>query len=209
MRRGHARAAGIAVGLACGVFLTALAAALTAAGVSYSWRTSMLSDLGNAWCHLRDGRWVCSPRSEVFNAGLVAAGGLLLAGAVAARGPWGRLLALTVAAMGAGLMLLGAFPADVHGGAHMTGVVLALPVTAGGVMVSGLSPATAWLQRLRRTRAVVGAATLLLCLLHLLPQERTPPRGATEVLIVAALVAVLVVESARLLRAADVPRPSG
>lgn len=175
------------------------AVALTDLGATYSWQDNMMSDLGDNACHVADRTGVCSPRFVWFNAGVIAAGCLLLVAAARLSVLWGLVLTAAITAMGVGLILLGAFPAGRASGIHMVGVVLALPVPAAGVLSSGIRPRTTWLHRFRRFRIFAGSAALILCAEQPFRGEVPVPRAIAELLAVAALLAFLSVESVRLL----------
>lgn len=197
----RARVTALALLAAVAVFVAGVAAALSAAGGAYRWRESMLSDLGHLGCRVWGDRWVCSPGSAWFNAALVGSGVLALASALGMRHRWGLVLTTGVAAMGVGLTWLGLVPADVSAGLHLVGAVLALPVPAVGMLVSGIRPPTRWLVPFRRVRAGAAAVALLMCADHLLPDDRMLlPRGVSELLATAVLLGFLTVEGVRLLR---------
>lgn len=182
------------------VFVATTIIALRITGTAYVWHANMLSDLGDSSCQVRGGRWVCSPGFALFNAGLVVAGAVLAGAGAAVLRLWGWLLGGSVVAMGAGLAILGLRPADVAGGMHFVGVVLALVVPAGGLLASAIRPPTSWLARRRLWRGALATVALLLCADNGLGAE-VVARGAGELLIVGALVLALVIEAARILLA--------
>lgn len=175
----------------------------------FSWRDSMMSDLGNTTCGPRADRLVCSPAHGWFNTAQVGAGVLLLG--AAARGAvrwWEHLVLLALGCLGAGLVVLGLVPADVSGDVHMAGAVLALPVAGAAVMAAGLlppggaaagsadacpaTPGHRWL------RALTGGTALLVSAVHLLPGGLPLSRGMAEGVAVLALLLFLAAEGWRL-----------
>lgn len=187
-------AAALLVG--CLVFLVGgIAVAVTAPGASYAWQHNMLSDLGDATCQTWDGRWNCSPRYAWFNASWIVAGVLLVLAAVLLRRRWGVVLAVGVGGAGLGLVLLGAYPSDGWHDLHMAGAVLALPGPGLGLLFSAIRPRGVRTVSPRHLRGALSAVGLAACLAHLLPPSDLAPRGAAEVVTLAALVVFLAVEA--------------
>ncbi|WP_392507666.1 hypothetical protein ACF3NT_12125 [Naumannella halotolerans] len=194
-----------AVGLftALFAFTAATAWALASPELIYHWSLSMISDLGAGSCFTTDGRWICSPRAAWFNAGLLAAGALLIITSLIPHLGWGPFLRLAVAAAGGGLIMVAAFPSDSAPGLHMAGAVLALPVAAGSMMISGIrgeaTPPTTASHRFSaaRLRALLSATALLVSVVHLFPQWRL--RGAAELASLSLLFLVIVLEAWSLL----------
>lgn len=79
----------------------------------------------------------------------------------------------------------------------MVGAVLALPVPAAGLFVSGLRPETPWPAGHRAIRIVLGLLCLVLCLDHLAPAPAPVPRGAAETVTVGLLLVALSLETVR------------
>lgn len=191
------------------VFTVTTVVTLSTSETAYVWYTNMLSDLGDGACRVRGGRWICSPNHLVFNTG-IAVSGVLLATAGACLVPrWGRVAAGGVVVMGVGLVATGVFPAGTRAGLHLTAVVLALVVPALGFLASGIRPGTPWLHRRRTARVVLASTALVSAAVSRAPGEGVP-RGAAELVIVAALLLVLLLEAGCLLarepRAGDVSR---
>lgn len=199
---------------AVAVLLAAAAWALGAPQVRYVWPLSMISDLGSGTCFSADGRWICSPRAGVFNAGLVLTG-ILLAAAVAVLGrrwgPWLRAALLTVAL---GLLLLAVFPSDAAPRIHLAAAVLALPLASALLLVSGIREETVRGSRggpgehagpaVPRLRAALAAVSLTSTIAHLVPSWRI--RGAAELISLLALVLIVLLESGVLERTARMVR---
>lgn len=194
------RLAGAAILLAVVGVVASGWAAMLDPGTSYAWAQNMISDLGRVGCRSWHGRFVCSPRHELFNVALVGSGLLVVGAAIPLRRLWGPLLSASMAALGIGLMILGAFPSDVARDIHLAGATLALPTPGAGLLVSGFRPATAWLSHFARLRAVLGLLTLTVSAQHLLPDDvGLVPRGAAEYAAMLALMTFLLVEVSRLL----------
>lgn len=193
----RARVGAVAVLAAVCTFVAVFAVSVGASGTAYVWHLNMISDLGDPSCHVRDGRWICSPGHVVFNTGLVLTGGLLaVAGALLVR-LWGRVLAGSVVVMGTGLVVAGVFTATDHGPLHLLGVVLALVAPGLGLLWSAARPETAWLEPHRVVRGLLAAVALVLAAESRLP-DPVIPRGAGELGIVLCLVTALAVEAVRL-----------
>lgn len=190
------RFGGLVVLAAVGVFVAAYLLAVTGPGTAYVWHQNMISDLGDRSCHVRGGRWICSPGHVLFNVGLVATGGLLAVAGGLLRA-WGRVLAGSVLLMGVGLVLAGLFPATDHAALHLAGVVLALVTPGAGLLWSAARPETTWLRSGRTARGLLGAVALVLAAESRLP-DPVVPRGAGELGMVACLLAALLVEVVRL-----------
>lgn len=198
--RARLGAAGVLVAIL--VFSSVLGAAVGTEGTAYDWWNNMLSDLGDPSCHVRGGRWICSPGAAAFNAGLVTTGGILLASALSLVVPWGRVLSGGVAIMGGGLVIAGVFPAGDDGAVHLAGVVLALVVPGLALLAASVRPETTWLSRGRVPRGVLAVVALLLCAESRLPQALLP-RGAAELVIVASLLVALAWEALRVVGARE------
>lgn len=179
-------------------FAVALGAALVTQDTAYDWRTNMLSDLGDPSCHVRGGRWICSPGFAAFNASLMGIGALLGVSALLLLRRWGRVLAGSVAVMGVGLVLAGVFPAGDDGALHLAGVVLALVVPGLGLLLAAIRPQTRWLVPFRVPRGILAVVALVFCGESRLPDPLLP-RGVGEWIIVGCLVVALLVEASRVL----------
>ncbi|MDO5533359.1 MAG: DUF998 domain-containing protein [Propionibacteriaceae bacterium] len=182
------------------VFGVVLAAAVRTEGTAYDWWDNMLSDLGDPSCHVRGGRWICSPGAEAFNAGLIGVGVLLLVSALLLTGMWGRVLAAGVAVMGGGLVIAGVFPAGNDGALHLAGVVLALVVPGLALLAASVRPETSWLASYRWPRGALAVVALLLCAESRLPHALLP-RGASELVIAGCLLVALGAEALRVVGA--------
>lgn len=178
----------------------------SAPSIAYSWQHDMISDLGRASCRTWQGHWVCSPRAHWFDAAIAVTGVCLVAAAALVRDAWGRALRLAVTSLGVGLVWLAVFPSDGPLPLHMVGAVLALPVPAAGLFVSGLRPETPWLAGHRAVRLGLGLVGLVLCLDHLAPAPAPVPRGAAETVTVALLLVALSLEAVRCWRAGSCAR---
>lgn len=197
-------------------FLGGVAWALTAPGLHFTWPRSMVSDLGAATCLATDGRWVCSARHTAFNAAQIAAGALMLAAAALAvavtvsrpaRALRGGALqggAFTAAqvSIGAGLLLLGAFPSDTAHAPHMVGAVLALPVAGAFLLVHALCTPVG--SPRRGLRLALALLVLVPTLVHM--ANLGAIRGAAEAVSLAGLCGALVCEAVWLVRDACAPR---
>lgn len=196
------------------VFIGVTVWAVASPKVAYQWPLSMLSDLGASDCFVTDGRAICSPRADVFNLGLIAAGATLLGVPVALRRAWGPILRAAVGCAAVGLLLLGLFPSDTAHRAHMTGAVLALPVASALLLISAVRKeqttpsdpsAGARTSALRLgLRSVLAGISLLATVVHLFPQWRV--RGAAEMVSLVTLLAALVIEACVV---ASIRRPAG
>ena len=102
--------------------------------------------------------------------------------------------------MGGGLVIAGVFPAGDDGPVHLAGVLLALVVPGLALLAASVRPETRWLSRGRVPRGVLAVGALLLCAGSRLPQALLP-RGAAEVVIVAALLVALGWEAVRVVGA--------
>lgn len=183
---------------AIGVFSVTVSILLADSGTAYAWPVNMLSDLGDSSCHVRGGRWICSPGYAVFNTGVIVTGLLLTASGWWLRGLWGSVLGGSVSLMGMGLVVAAAFPAGDFGGLHLAGVVLALVVPGLGLLLSGIRPATAWLGSHRVARGVLGGVALIFSAENRMPAEIVP-QGAGQAIIVGCIVIALLIEAARVL----------
>ena len=83
------RLGGVLLGASVLVFLAGSGWVLADPATSYSWWTTMFSDLGRRTCQPPDGRWVCAPGHASFNAALIASGLLMAAGAALLARRWG------------------------------------------------------------------------------------------------------------------------
>lgn len=195
-----ARLGALALVVAIIGFAANVAIAISDTATAYTWPINLISDLGDGSCHVRGGRWICSPGFAQFNAGLIATGVLVAAAGACLARPWGRLLAGSLVVMGVGLVVAGVFPAGGDGDIHLVGVILALVVPGAGLLLSGIRPETDWLRSPRAHRAqrgVLGGVALVFCAESRLP-EALLPRGAGEVVIVGCLLLALLIEAARL-----------
>lgn len=183
---------------AIAVFAVTVAILLADSGTAYQWPVNMLSDLGDSTCHVRGGRWICSPAYAVFNTGVIVTGLLLAASGWWLRRLWGSVFGGSVSLMGVGLVVAAAFPAGAHAGLHLAGVVLALVVPGLAMLLSAIRPATAWLGSQRVGRGVLGAVALVFSAENRLPGEIVP-QGAGQAIIVGCIVAALGSEATRVL----------
>lgn len=195
-RRGRLGAVGVVAAIL--TFAVTVAVSLSVTGTAYAWQVNMISDLGDNACRIRGGRWICSPGFALFNTGLIITGVLLTAAGFGLRRPWGRLLAGSLVVMGVGLVVAGVFPAGDTGALHLAGVVLALVVPGFGLLLSGITPETAWLRPHRVPRGLLGGTALLFCAENRLPHNLLP-QGAGELVIVGCLLIAFIVEAARIL----------
>ncbi|WP_298890370.1 hypothetical protein [uncultured Serinicoccus sp.] len=180
------------------LFAATVGAAIHTSGTTFVWSVNMISDLGDGACRPRDGRWICSPGAAAFNLGLLLSGVLLGVAALCLSARWGRWLAGSVSVMGLGLVVAAVFPAGDTGAVHLAGVILALVVPAGGLLLSAVRPETPWLGRGRRARGTLATVALLFC-----AENRIPPalvqEGTGQIVIVSCLLLALLVESVRVL----------
>lgn len=176
---------------------------------TFVWSRNLISDLGASTCHDRDARWVCSPRHLVFNTSSVVSGALLLLGASLVSTTVGTALALCFVSMGAGLIIIGSFPADVATDVHLSGAILALPGAGIGMLVSGRRITTPWLSRRQRLRFGAALVVLLVSAPHLLPPSAGYPKGPSEYLAFMLLLGVTVLEGFRLARHPDAGTVAG
>jgi hypothetical membrane protein len=197
-RWSRARLGALGVMVAVMVFVTVFVVAVAQTNTTYLWPTNMISDLGDGECGVRGGRWICSPGHTWFNAGVIVTGGVLALSGLALARLWGSVLAGGLVAMGAGLVVSGVFPAGNAATLHLVGVILALLPLGFGLLLSGVRPQVAWLERRRVLRGTCGGVALLLCAESRLPQA-VIPAGAGEVAIVACLLVALVGEAGRVL----------
>lgn len=111
----------------------------------YSWARNNISDLGNAHCAWQpdpEPRYVCSPEHALMNVSFVTLGvlfvaGVLLTGALWRRGATATASRLLLAGAGAGFVLAGLAPADVHENQHVLGALLIMATGNLGLLLSG------------------------------------------------------------------------
>lgn len=111
----------------------------------YLWGSNTISDLGVTTCATFDAgtrmeRYVCSPWHSLANAGTVASGLFLAAGAVLLWSVWprrrtGQAAMALIAASGVLLMLVGFLPWDVQPDAHNLVALIQAPVQWAGMVV--------------------------------------------------------------------------
>lgn len=183
------------LGSAVAVVAVTAVVAGAAATPPFSWRHSMISDLGARSCIVRAGVPMCSPQAAWLDAGLTTAGALLLAAAARAARRWDRAMLAGIVCLGTGLVVLGVCPSDRSHGVHMAGAVLALPACAACLLVSGLTDRQA-VRGQRRRRCALGALALLTCLVHLVPDAVPVPRAVAEIVSVVSIGAVIATEIA-------------
>lgn len=159
------------------VYFVAQAVAQGASARPYDMATRVISDLGNAAC----GPVVCSPLHGLMNATFVVVGGCHWLGAVATSRAWPARPTSTVgrallALAGAGLVIVGANPENVHPAGHVVGAVLGLVGLNLAMIVLGASVLRAmrWLGSAAVAAGFLGFVGLILFL------SGTGPRGATE-----------------------------
>ncbi|SDC02486.1 DUF998 domain-containing protein [Streptomyces prasinopilosus] len=147
---------------------------------TYSWARNNISDLGNVHCGLRtwpESRYICSPGHGLMNGSFIVLGVLLVVGLVltgrtggdgGARGGvlWrgGRVAALSrtlLAGGGAGFVLIGLAPTDVHTGLHVVGAALLMGAGNAGLVLAGSGLADRVPRPLRRAAGLLGTAALL------------------------------------------------
>lgn len=206
-----------AVLLVLAVAVLAIASLVTVADprVTYVWPLSMISDLGAGTCFTADGRWICSPRARLFNAGLVLTGALLVAAAGVLGRRWGRGQRAAVLAAAIGLVLLAVFPSDAAPRLHLAAAVVALPGASALLLVSGVLRELPGVDAATRSprhrpatvlRASLAALSLLATIAHLMPEWRI--RGAAELVSLVALVLAVLAEAELLRRSARSGRAS-
>lgn len=138
----------------------------------YSWGSNTISDLGVTTCAIFDPgtpveRYICSPAHLLANAGTVANGLLLAAGALLLWSAWPRrrsghaaMTLLTVS--GFLLLLVGVFPWDLQPEAHNIAALVQAPVQWAGMMVLVFalrgSPAGRWTAALTIVCVVISIA---------------------------------------------------
>lgn len=124
----------------------------------YSWGSNTISDLGVTTCATFDPgtraeRYICSPAHLLANAGTVANGALLAAGAVLLWSAWprpraGHAAMALLAASGVLLMLVGFFPWDLQPEPHNLSALLQAPLQWAGMIVLVFAlrgrPASRW-----------------------------------------------------------------
>ncbi|MFE1313973.1 DUF998 domain-containing protein [Streptomyces sp. NPDC058755] len=109
----------------------------------YSWARNNISDLGNAHCAWQpdpEPRYVCSPEHALMNVSFVTLGVLFVAGVLLTGALWRRGAAasrLLLAGVGAGFVLAGLAPADVHENQHVLGALLIMATGNLGLLLSG------------------------------------------------------------------------
>jgi hypothetical membrane protein len=173
--RWHQRSGAWAWTLVAPVFLTLQLVVGSAWDGGYSWADNNLSDLGNVRCGPwgPDERYVCSPLHDLMNTTFVATGLLVLAGVVLL---WrcdllggsraGRLL---LGLAGAGYVVVGLAPADVHEDVHV--VLGAVPVFFAGnlallLLAAGRGPVLRLVRLAGLVSGVAGLAGSVLFLQH-------------------------------------------
>ncbi|MFF4044928.1 DUF998 domain-containing protein [Streptomyces sp. NPDC001816] len=132
----------------------------------YSWARNNISDLGNAHCAWQpdpEPRYVCSPEHALMNVSFVTLGvlfvaGVLLTGALWRRGAAATASRLLLAGVGAGFVLAGLAPADVHENQHVLGALLIMATGNLGLLLSGAALDVA--RPLRRGSGLLGALAL-------------------------------------------------
>ena len=159
------------------VYFAVQVVAQVASARPYDVATRVISDLGNTAC----GLIVCSPLHGLMNATFVVVGGCHWMGAVATSRAWPRRQISTIgrallALAGAGLVIVGANPENVHPAGHVIGALLGLVSLNLAMIVLGASllRAMQWLGSAAVAAGFVGFAGLALFL------SGTGPRGVTE-----------------------------
>lgn len=180
-------------------------------GATFVWGTNMISDLGDGSCRTWNERWVCSPGWLVFNMGCIVAGSATSTAAWTLRDGWGRRLAGGVAVLGLGLILLGVTPNNLNHPLHMMAAVVALPVPALGLLITGIRPRTHAEQRGRWPRVILTSGCLVLCAEHLVPGGEVIAYGHAEMMAVLLLLLALACDIAVLhaMVTATLPRSTG
>lgn len=164
------------VGAACwiGTVVFFVGQAIAQAGVAmpYDMINNYVSDLGAVGCRtVSIGLYhadVCSPRHAFMNGGFALTGIGIILGTVLLRPvfPAGRLRSWGIVLLilgGAGKLIAGLAPEDLHPLAHMFGGVLSIPATFGILLLAGsLRSTDMWLSRFGTACAVVGLVGLVL-----------------------------------------------
>ena len=137
---------GAALWMLCVQFFVAEQVVSRAWAVPYSFTRNYVSDLGAVGCGVHDGLAVCSPLHGWMNAsfvlqGLLIAGGALLLRRMFATGRGYSVgLGLLVVA-GAGVLVVGLAPEDVHSALHVSGAVAHFVCGGAGMVVLGVTMA--------------------------------------------------------------------
>ncbi|MGW1900728.1 DUF998 domain-containing protein [Streptomyces hirsutus] len=147
---------------------------------AYSWARNNISDLGNVHCGLRtwpEPRYICSPEHGLMNGSFIALGVLLVVGFVLTGGAggvggagggvlWrgGRVAVsawMLLVSGGAGFLLIGLAPTDVHKGLHVVGAALIMGSGNVGLVLAGFGLADRVPRPLRRVTGLLGVVALL------------------------------------------------
>lgn len=115
----------------------------------YSLISDTISDLGNTHCGLYRGNYVCSPRHDLMNAAFIflgvvmSIGSLLIYQEFIERGRRERVMALVgfslLGIAGLGAIVVGIFPENTIGTAHIIGATLAIGVGNLAILVLGVA----------------------------------------------------------------------
>ncbi|WP_406354120.1 DUF998 domain-containing protein [Streptomyces sp. NBC_01635] len=144
---------------------------------AYSWARNNISDLGNVHCGLRtwpESRYICSPEHGLMNGSFIVLGVLLVVGFVLTGGAggagggvlWhgGRVAVsarMLLVSGGAGFVLIGLAPTDVHKGLHVVGAALIMGSGNVGLVLAGFGLADRVPRPLRRVTGLLGVVALL------------------------------------------------
>ncbi|MFE9972070.1 DUF998 domain-containing protein [Streptomyces hirsutus] len=147
---------------------------------AYSWARNNISDLGNVHCGLRtwpESRYICSPEHGLMNGSFIALGVLLVVGFVLTGGAgeageagsgvlWrgGRVAVsawMLLVSGGAGFVVIGLAPTDVHKGLHVVGAALIMGSGNVGLVLAGFGLADRVPRPLRRVTGLLGVVALL------------------------------------------------
>jgi hypothetical membrane protein len=109
----------------------------------YSWRSNVISDLGNTGCGNFAGQLVCSPRHGLMNVSFVLLGVTIATGSVLIyqefKENFGSLLSFSAMALaGLGSILVGLFPENTISQLHTTGAELIFIIGNLGVVMFSL-----------------------------------------------------------------------
>lgn len=134
----------------------------------YSWARNNISDLGNAHCAMQlepEPRFVCSPEHNLMNASFIALGILLVIGTALTGVLWRRGSAATVARFllagaGAGFVLAGLAPSDVHENQHVLGALLIMGTGSIGLLLAGVGLADEVPRSLRWATRLLGLTAI-------------------------------------------------
>ncbi len=134
----------------------------------YSWARNNISDLGNAHCAMQwepEPRYICSPEHQLMNGSFVVLGVLLVVGTALTGTLWrtGAAAAaarILLAGSGAGFVLAGLAPADVHENQHVLGALLIMGTGNIGLLLTGIGLADEVPVRLRRMTGLLGVAAI-------------------------------------------------